>query len=536
MRALLAVGVLVAVVAVALALLDVDALSGLGDAWRRHGGPGEPSGPKGYQRPPPPPGADLFVELVEPPAHSYAPPTRTAEDARLEALVVAAGARYDPALSHAARELAAWYARDNRLVPTNALAFLLDSAGAVAWGMRQAVLVTTREGDAPIIDAVSKQTEPGRDRVGVGEAWQLGDPPMRVITTVITGVAPELEPVPRTANVGSKVVIAGRLPVDYSAPGAVLMRPDLAMIPLEVAAHGDRFVTSFVPAEEGEWVVELLATGPRGPVPMAQLTVHAGVPLPRSFEGVWPPDESGIDSPEAAAEELAAFFSQERARYGLEPLQRDGRLDGVARAHSEDMRDHGFVGHHSPTTGDVGDRLRVAGYRTIAYAENVALNQSLWDAHAGLLRSLGHRRNILTRDLTHVGFAAASRGDDWFVTQVFSVPRPVVSNTSSARRTLLERLAGARREAGVRGLKEDQTLRRAAQREADRPDPEPSAALDQAKLRRRGTAWVVILSTLERFVPEGTLLDGAWRRVGVGVRQHDGRKGADIAVVMVLSE
>ena len=200
------------------------------------------------------------------------------------------------------------------------------------------------------------------------------------------------------------------------------------------------------------------------------------------------------------------------------------------------MRDNGFVGHHSPTTGDAGTRLRTARYQAIAYAENVALNQSLWDAHAGLLRSLGHRRNILTRDLTHVGFGAASRGDDWFVTQVFSVPRPVVSDPAEARHTLLARLGAARDDAGVRGLKEDRRLRRAAQREADESEPTPRGALDRGKLRRRGTAWVVLLATLDRFVPDGTLLDKSWRRVGVGVRQHDGRKGPDIAVVVLLSE
>ena len=200
------------------------------------------------------------------------------------------------------------------------------------------------------------------------------------------------------------------------------------------------------------------------------------------------------------------------------------------------MRNSGFVGHHSPNTGSSGDRLQSAGYRAIAYAENVALNQSLWDAHAGLLRSLGHRRNILSRELTHVGFGAAGHGEDWWVTQVFTVPRPVVTDAAAAERTVLARLRAARREAGTGRLEPDGALRRAARREAAEPEPTPRGALGRAKLRRRGSAWVMVLSTLDRFDPDPTLLDGAWRRVGVGVHQRRDQAGPDIQLVMLLSE
>jgi uncharacterized protein YkwD len=318
--------------------------------------------------------------------------------------------------------------------------------------------------------------------------------------------------------------------------GAVMMRPNLALVPLEVSTSDGSFMTTFVPDEKGEWIVELLATGPRGPVPVAQLTVYAGVPLPTKFEGVWPPDESGIDSQAAAAEELDAFFHQERERFGLSPLTRDPRLDAIAKAHSEDMRDNGFVGHTSPTTGEAGARLRRAGYRAVGYAENVALNQSLWDAHAGLLRSLGHRRNILSRDLTHVGFGAASKDESWLVTQLYAVPRPVVADVDAARATILKRLQAARRKAGLRPLKHERSLEKAARQEAKARDPAPRSALNRVTLKRRGTAWVVVLSTVESFAPDEILLDAAWREVGIGLHQRDDRNGPDIQLVVLLSE
>ncbi len=382
----------------------------------------EAPAPRGYPKPPPPAGTDLLVELVEAPAETYAAPAPTAADKALAPLVREAGAQYDPALGHAARELAAWYAADGRLAPSAALAFLLDSAGAVAWGMRQGVLVTTEEDDEAVIRAVRSHIEEGRRRVGVGEAWQLGEAPRRVIAVVATGVAPRIAPFPRSAEVGDEAVLSGNLPIGYGEPSALVMRPDLGIDPLEVRVAGRGFEIPVGFDEAGTWVVELLAQGPRGPIPMAQLTTWVGEPVPDRYEGVWPPDESGVELESDGVEELAAFFAQERERYGLEPLERDPELDRVAQAHSEEMADKGFVGHLSPTTGDAGDRVAGARYRAVAVAENVALNQSLWDAHAGLLRSLGHRRNILSRSLTHVGFGAARRDESWYVTQLFATP------------------------------------------------------------------------------------------------------------------
>ncbi len=496
----------------------------------------EAPAPRGYPKPPPPAGTDLLVELVEAPAETYAAPAPTAADKALAPLVREAGAQYDPALGHAARELAAWYAADGRLAPSAALAFLLDSAGAVAWGMRQGVLVTTEEDDEAVIRAVRSHIEEGRRWVGVGEAWQLGEAPRRVIAVVATGVAPRIAPFPRSAEVGDEAVLSGNLPIGYGEPSALVMRPDLGIDPLEVRVAGRGFEIPVGFDEAGTWVVELLAQGPRGPIPMAQLTTWVGEPVPDRYEGVWPPDESGVELESDGVEELAAFFAQERERYGLEPLERDPELDRVAQAHSEEMADKGFVGHLSPTTGDAGDRVAGARYRAVAVAENVALNQSLWDAHAGLLRSLGHRRNILSRSLTHVGFGAARRDESWYVTQLFATPRPVVGDPEVARRHLLARLRAARGDADDRRLRLDRRLAEVAQAEAESRAPAPRRALDRAHVAARATAWVAALPTLDTFTPRGELTDPDWRRVGVGVHQRDDLEGPDIQVVVLMAE
>jgi uncharacterized protein YkwD len=103
----------------------------------------------------------------------------------------------------------------------------------------------------------------------------------------------------------------------------------------------------------------------------------------------------------------------------------------VARRHAEDMRNHGFMGHLSPSTGDVGNRLRRAGYPYAFAAENISRSSSLWEAVESLMRSPGHRRNLLATEPTHAGIGVAiADGADgrriYFVTQVFARPESAV--------------------------------------------------------------------------------------------------------------
>src|SRR5207247_2570955 len=94
--------------------------------------------------------------------------------------------------------------------------------------------------------------------------------------------------------------------------------------------------------------------------------------------------------------------------------------------HSADMRDHGFFGHRSPTSGGPQDRLASARYLVTSSAENVALEQSVHAAEVNLFASLGHRRNILSTDVTRVGIGVAARDTEgrieWHLTQLFATP------------------------------------------------------------------------------------------------------------------
>jgi uncharacterized protein YkwD len=108
-----------------------------------------------------------------------------------------------------------------------------------------------------------------------------------------------------------------------------------------------------------------------------------------------------------------------RATAGCAALAADGGLAGVARAHSEDMRDRGFFSHDNPDGLDPFQRAERAGLS--ARAENIAVGQrDAAEVMADWMSSPGHRANILDCSLTRlgVGMATGAAGPWW--TQLFA--------------------------------------------------------------------------------------------------------------------
>ncbi|TGU56463.1 CAP domain-containing protein, partial [Mesorhizobium sp. M00.F.Ca.ET.186.01.1.1] len=61
-----------------------------------------------------------------------------------------------------------------------------------------------------------------------------------------------------------------------------------------------------------------------------------------------------------------------RQRAKLPVLTWDEQVAVVARAHSNDMAQHNYFSHNSPTTGSPFDRLKKAGIRYSYAGENIA--------------------------------------------------------------------------------------------------------------------------------------------------------------------
>lgn len=85
-----------------------------------------------------------------------------------------------------------------------------------------------------------------------------------------------------------------------------------------------------------------------------------------------------------------------------------------------------YFSHNSPVTGKVGDRLRRAGARWSACAENIyrSTGYPLEDVAAetvdAWVRSPGHYKNIVSPNYTHIGVGVVYHNEEVVVTQVFA--------------------------------------------------------------------------------------------------------------------
>lgn len=117
---------------------------------------------------------------------------------------------------------------------------------------------------------------------------------------------------------------------------------------------------------------------------------------------------------------MRSWINAARAAEGVGPLEGDARLDAVADAHARDMATHGFFSHTSPTTQGPGERAAAANIDFRHLAENIAMNQHARAAHEALLRSPGHRANLLSPTLRRVGLGFARGPQGLYVTQLFA--------------------------------------------------------------------------------------------------------------------
>jgi uncharacterized protein YkwD len=124
----------------------------------------------------------------------------------------------------------------------------------------------------------------------------------------------------------------------------------------------------------------------------------------------------------ASAPEQALFdaANQERKTRQLAPLRWSPALASAARQHAQMMAQKNALAHQFPGQSDLGTRVRLAGVRFRAVAENVALGPSAESIHAQWMKSPPHRANLLDPDLDSIGIGVARRQSQLFAVQDFS--------------------------------------------------------------------------------------------------------------------
>nr|WP_260471986.1 SafA/ExsA family spore coat assembly protein [Bacillus sp. HMF5848] len=127
---------------------------------------------------------------------------------------------------------------------------------------------------------------------------------------------------------------------------------------------------------------------------------------------------TGVKSIESQVMQLT---NQERAKYGLPALKADWELSRVARYKSADMRDKRYFDHTSPTYGSPFTMMKNFGISYRSAAENIAAGQTTpRDVVNAWMNSSGHRKNILSSGMTHIGVGYAQGGSyGHYWTQMF---------------------------------------------------------------------------------------------------------------------
>ena len=127
------------------------------------------------------------------------------------------------------------------------------------------------------------------------------------------------------------------------------------------------------------------------------------------------PDNNVGDADVAAIEkQVVELTNKERANQGLPALAMDQPLMAAAREKSQDMKDHNYFSHTSPTFGSPFDRLKALGISYKSAGENIAKGQtSAAQVVEAWMNSEGHRANILNPEFTHIGVGYVKSGNIW---------------------------------------------------------------------------------------------------------------------------
>ena len=346
-------------------------------------------------------------------------------DAREIALAALCGTE-DAALTRVARELVASRARGLGTPDADAIVAKLRVAGQPH--VRPRLIVAS--GRAPIDDTklrpelasrASGAHGPARCGVAIAPTPHGGE----VLVALRVEALADLSPLPTRARTGEWLTFEARLHVGARSAKLIVLGPRGAPRTVPTTLDASQHVRArFVLDQAGAFTVQLVGDLAEGPRPLLEARVFADVvPTAPGEEPAAPGEAAGGTSDDAGA--LARMIAALRAFEGLAPLVRDDKLEGLARAHAERMRDGRAVAHDLGD-GDFRARFEAEGSLDArAVGENVAHAPTVALAHRALHASPSHRINLLRADYTHIGVATARAADgSVYVCETFAAARP----------------------------------------------------------------------------------------------------------------
>jgi len=243
------------------------------------------------------------------------------------------------------------------------------------------------------------------------------------VTVLLTQRAVAFSPLPADLRPGERFLFEGEVFPPFRDPQVLLTHPDGNTDILDNFSSDPRRFRTYVRfgVASGEYQLEVMGRYDLGPRVLGLASLLVGSDgTPNHYEVLLAAARKGTLKP------LAHRLSRERPRSDreaetllLELVNRDRRRAGVpafielpelsrmARAHSQEMRDETFFAHVSPRTGRLIDRAQAAGISFRRIGENIAVGDDVQQAQSALMRSPGHRMNLLDPEFTHIGVGVA---------------------------------------------------------------------------------------------------------------------------------
>jgi uncharacterized protein YkwD len=124
--------------------------------------------------------------------------------------------------------------------------------------------------------------------------------------------------------------------------------------------------------------------------------------------------------PSQREQQLLNLVNHEREKAGVSKLEWSDSLAQAALAHSRLLAEHQDLSHQFSGEPLLQERVGTTSLRFNSVAENVAAAPDIDTAHMALMKSPGHRANILHQDYNSIGISIVERDHELFITQDFA--------------------------------------------------------------------------------------------------------------------
>lgn len=309
----------------------------------------------------------------------------------------------DERLSHAAAEL---LLRGDATPEAEVLVAAVRAAGSEAVALH-ALFVAADAGSAPVRAWLAERRERSDAALVCGSA--SSERGQLVISSAKGGELAAIDAEQR--------VVRGTLTPGFTKAELVIAGADGELVRVGVSPAALREGVHLDETLRAPLKVQLVATGPAGPRPIAERLVEApgGARDSESAEPEGTAAKAASSSPERLPEsdpvaDLTKLVLRLRAGQGRGSLRDNRLLREAAAKHARDVCSQGRIAHELAHGQDPPARLAAAGLEAQLVGEAIARARDADSAFEALQRSPSHRLTLLDRRFTDLGIGRA--GDD----------------------------------------------------------------------------------------------------------------------------